>query len=284
MTHARDKSCRGWCAAFILSAGLGPVLVFPSIAAAGGLPGPGEARPDIQRLVVIEAGRNGVVPAPLALAVAEVSSDFVPRTVGTSGAIGVMQIDPVVAQNEFGATEASLWDAATNVRLGLAYLSRLHRRYGGDWELALSHFRGGALHWTNGGYRPHDFTRDWQQRVMYHWRYYQREPLVRAWIREARGGVPRFASSGVPRYTERRTPHYRASLGWPCSCERCWENQGQRQWARHCDDRIVELPRPGGRYRFNGGSIRWSAVEGGGHAVGFRSGPWVAITGGTRFK
>ena len=282
MTHARDKSCRGWCAALVLAAGLAPALVFPSLAGAGGLPGPGEARPDVQRLVVAEAVGNGMVPPPLALAVAEVSSDFVPRTVGTSGAIGVMQLDPAVAQNEFGIAEASLWNAATNVRLGLQYLSRLHRRYGGDWELALSHFRGGPLHWMDGGYSPHDFTRDWLQRVMYHWRYYQREPLVRAWIREARAGAARFASGSVPRYVERRVSYYDSARRWPCACERCWESYGQR--AHHCDERIVELPRPGGRDRFNGGSVQWSEVEGGGYSRGWHSGPWVAITGGPRFK
>ena len=282
MTHARDKSSLGWCAALVLATGLAPALVFPSLAGAGGLPVPGAARPDIQRLVVIEAVQNGVVPAPLALAVAEVSSDFVPRTVGTSGAIGIMQIDPAVAQNEFGIAVESLWDPASNVRLGLQYLSRLHSRYYGDWDLALSHFRGGSLHWMNGAYVPHDFTLDWLQRVMYHWRFYQREPLVRAWIREARGGAARFESGSVARYVERRVPYYDSARHWPCACERCWESH--RQQAHHCDERIVELPRPGGRYRFNGGSIRWSAIEGGGYSRGWRSGPWVAITGGTRFK
>lgn len=284
MIHARSTCCRGWRAAFILAAGFGPALAFPSLAAAGALPGALETRPEIQRLVVNEALANGTVPAPLALAVAEVSSDFVPRTVGTSGAMGIMQIDPAVAQSEFGITVESLWDPATNVRLGLQYLSRLHSRYYGDWELALSHFRGGPLHWTNGAYVPHDFTLDWLQRVMYHWRFYQREPLVRAWIREARGGGSRFTWSGVPRYHEPRVPYHHTHARWPCACERCWENRSQWQRARHCDDPIVELPRPGGRYRFNGGGIRWTAIEGGGWSPGYRSGPWVAITGGTRFK
>ena len=281
MVHAHDGRCRRRRAALTFAAGLGAAIVFSSSAGAGGLTVSGEARPDIQRLVVTEAVRHGSVPAPLALAVAEVSSDFVPRTVGTSGAIGVMQLEPAVAASEFAVTAESLWDPATNVRLGLQYLSRLHQRYYGDWELALSHFRGGPLHWMNGAYAPHDFTHDWLQRVMYHWRFYQREPLVRAWIREARG-APRFASLGVPHYTHRPAPYRSASLRWPCACERCWESHIQR--SRHCDDRIIEMPRPGGRYRFNGGGIRWSAVEGGGWSHGYRSGRWVAITGGNRFK
>ena len=192
-----------------------------------------------------------------------------------------MQLDPAVARSELGATAESLWDPATNVRLGLLHLSRLHRRYGGDWELALSHYRGGPLHWLDGGYRPHDFTHGWLQRVMYHWRYYQREPLVRAWIREARGAA-RFVEGRAPVYFEDRAPSRSASLRWPCACERCWEGRG---WSsRHCDERVVVPPRPGGRYRFNGDRIRWTAVEGGGVSAGYRSGSWVAITGGTRFK
>ena len=279
MTRPQAGRRRGWRAALVLFAGLAPALIFPAVAGAGGLSGPGKARADVQRLIVTEAVRNGVVPAPLALAVAEVSSDFVPRTVGASGAIGVMQLDPVVARNEFEATEASLWDAATNVRLGLEYLSRLHRRYGGDWELALSHFHGGPLHWMDGGYRPHDFTRDWLQRVMYHWRHYQREPRVRAWIREARPHGSRFTASGIPRYVGRHVAYYEAVRRWPCACERCWQHRSQRLWARHCDDRSVELPRPGDRHLFHGHGPRWSIPKG-----DARSGPWVAITGATRFK
>ena len=284
MTHARNTSCRGWRAALILATGFTPALAFPSLAGADVVPVPQETRPEIQRLVVNEAVTNGTVPPPLALAVAEVSSDFVPRTVGTSGAIGIMQIDPAVAQNEFGVTVESLWDPVTNVRLGLQYLSRLHSRYYGDWDLALSHFRGGPLRWMNGAYVPHDFTLDWLQRVVYHWRSYQREPRVHAWIREARGGGSRFTWSSAPRYHEPRIPYHHASVRWPCACERCWENRSQRLRARHCDDPIFELPRPGIRYRFNGGGTRWTAIEGGGWARGYPSSPWVAVTGGSRFK
>lgn len=281
MTHAYDGRRRGWRAAIILAAGLVPALLFPTLAGAGGFPVSADTRAGIQRLVVNEAVANGTVPAPLALAVAEVSSDFVPRTVGSSGAIGVMQLDPAVATSEFGASVESLWDPATNVRLGLSYLARLHGRYYGDWELALSHYRGGHLHWTNGAYMPHEFTRDWLQRVMYHWRFYQREPLVRAWIREAHG-TPRFAPDDTPRYVYYPDPYRDETSRWPCACERCWESH--HRWARDCYGRVVERPSPDGRFRFNGGGVRWTAIDGGGYSRGWRSGPWVAITGGTRFK
>ena len=284
MIPARDASCRGWRAALILAAGFGPALAFSSFASTGELPVPLQTRPEIQRLVVNEAVANGTVPAPLALAVAEVSSDFVPRTVGTSGAMGIMQLDPEVAQSEFGITAESLWDPATNVRLGLQYLSRLHSRYYGDWELALSHFRGGPLLWMNGTYVPQDFTLEWSQRVMRHWRFYQREPLVRAWTREARGGGSRFRWYETPRYHEPGAPYHHTYVRWPCVCERCWNSRSQWQRTRHCDDPVVELPRPGGRHRFNGSGIRWTAIEAGGWSPGYRSGPWVAITGGPRFK
>ena len=277
MTHVRSTFCRGWRAALLLAAGFGPALVFSSSADAGVSTVPPETRPEMQRLVVNEALANGTVPAPLALAVAEVSSDFVPRTVGTSGTIGIMQIDPAVAQSEFGVTGESLWDPAANVRLGVQYLSRLRSRYHGDWELALSHFRGGALRWTNGAHVAHDFTLEWLQRVMDHWRYYQREPRVRAWIRKARGGGQRFTGYEAPRSLEGRVPYHHA-------CVRCGEHRGRWRRARHCDAPVVELSRPGGRYRFNGAGTPWTALEGGGGAPDCRSGPWVAITGGARFK
>ena len=286
MTHAYDGRRRGWTAAMILAAGLCPALLYPSPADAGVSvhSAPTHTRPEIQRLVVNEAITTGTVPAPLALAVAEVSSDFVPRTIGASGAIGVMQLDPEVAASELGSAADALWDPATNVRLGLRYLARLHGRYYGSWELALSHYRGGPLHWTDDGYVPHEYTRDWLQRVMYHWRFYQREPLVRAWIREARGGGSRFSWGGAPRYLEPRIPYRHTYVRWPCACERCWEHRNPQQRARHCDDAIAEPARPAKRIRFNGGRVRWAAPDGGGRSVGYRPGPWVAITGGTRFK
>ena len=283
MTYANGRRRGGWRAAFVLVVGLGSAAVLPSFAGTGvssgnGLARPGESRPAVQRLIVTEAVRNGRVPAPLALAVAEVESDFVPRTADVSGAIGVMQLQPAMAESEFGAALETLWDPATNVRLGLRRLTRLHRRYDGDWELALSHFRGGALHREDGRYRPHDYTRAYLHDVMRLWRRYQRDPLVRAWIREAHG-APRFVSGGTAPYFEGQTTRRSTGRHRPYPCERRFQDHRPPliQW-----DEPAAPHRPG-RQRFNGGGA-WTAIGGSASADFRRAGRWVAVTGGGRFR
>ena len=280
-------------AALILAAGLGPGAVLPPVAGAAIYVDRANAvvedRAAIQRLVVAEAVRHGTVPAPLALAVVDVESGFVPRTVGTSGAIGLMQILPATAKREFAADADALWEPVTNVRIGLGRLGRLHDRYGGDWELALSHFRGGELRGEAGRYRPHGYTHGYVERVMRCWRRYQRDPLVRAWIREARGG-PRFvAAEPVPRF-EKRGASARPAIRWESAADSVrprYHLRGQhRRIAERCDETYP--PRwPAGR-RFGagaGGGGRWTAIEGApSPAFRIRGGRWVAVTGGPRFR
>ena len=81
------------------------------------------------------------------------------RTIGYSGTVGVMQLHPDVAKSEFGADADTLRDPATNIRLGLRWLARLHERYDEDWELALSHYRGGELAKDDGRHRAHTLHR-----------------------------------------------------------------------------------------------------------------------------
>ena len=117
-------------------------------------------KPEIRRLVVAEAARNGVVPTSLALAVARVESNFDPGPVSSAGARGVMQIMPRTARSEFGVNGEALWDPRTNVRLGLRYRAQLYDRYGRRWDLALSHYNGGSLVRSRSGRpRAHSYTR-----------------------------------------------------------------------------------------------------------------------------
>ena len=201
MQQATARRRGGWCAALVIAIGFGPVSVLPSFAVTeddSSVWFDSWDRTEVQRMIVSEAVANGTVPATLALAVADVESDFVSRTIGASGAIGLMQLLPAVvkdegdaaAMNEESVAAEMLWNPVANVRLGLRRLARLHQRYDGDWELALSHFRG-ELPKEAGRDRAHDYTRAYVQRVMRCWRHYQRDRLVRAWIREARG-EPRF--------------------------------------------------------------------------------------------
>lgn len=203
------------------------VLVVAPFAAAvpgGAYPWPGESGPAMQRLIVDEARATGVVPAALALAVAKEASDFNHRVVSAAGEIGVMQIAPVVAAREYGVSADELWDPVINVRVGLQYLSHLYRVYSGDWELVLSHFRGGPLLWSAGRYRPHHYTDAYVDRVTRWWRRYRWDPTIRFPIRrghEARPfaeslrgyEVPRF-SAGAPRFTNDQPTRDRWRSPW----------------------------------------------------------------------
>ncbi len=143
-------------AGVVLSLGL---VDFVSAAAAA-------TQAEITQIVAEEAAKNGRVPLPLALAVAKVESDLRDDAVSTSGARGVMQIMPATAMGEFGVPGSALGEPRLNVRLGIAYLERLHNRYGGDWQLALSHYNGGALPAAAGHYVAHDYTRQYVADVM----------------------------------------------------------------------------------------------------------------------
>jgi soluble lytic murein transglycosylase-like protein len=94
-------------------------------------------------MVMHEANDLGVSPS-LALALAHTESNFNPQALSPKGARGVMQIMPATARGEYGIAPDRLWDPRTNIRLGLHFLKRLHRRYGGRTDLALSHYNGGS--------------------------------------------------------------------------------------------------------------------------------------------
>ena len=100
-------------------------------------------RGGIKRLVAAEAQRMRV-PVPLALAVAHAESNFDARALSAKGARGVMQIMPATARDEYAIQPSLLWDPKVNIRLGLHFLSRLLRRYGGRVDLALSYYNGGS--------------------------------------------------------------------------------------------------------------------------------------------
>ena len=116
---------------------------------------PAEAsrRADVRRLVVEEA-MNSHVPPSLAMAVAKVESDFQPKALSRAGARGVMQIMPATAMGEYGVAADELWNVRLNVQLGIDFLEQLIARYGGRWDLALSHYNGGSVLRTRAGMEP----------------------------------------------------------------------------------------------------------------------------------
>jgi soluble lytic murein transglycosylase-like protein len=95
----------------------------------------------IRELVREEAAR-AKFPPQLAEAVAYVESRFTPSAVSAKGARGVMQIMPATAAN-FSTTADALFDARTNVRLGIQYLQLLVDQYG-RVDKALAHYVGGT--------------------------------------------------------------------------------------------------------------------------------------------
>ena len=128
----------------------------------------------VQRLVATIATKNGTVPPALALAVAKVESSFRANAISPVGAKGVMQIMPATAEGVFDISADKLSDPEINIRIGVSYLERLYRRYGGRWDLALSHYNGGSLKRKNGKYISHSYTRDYVAKVMRYWRQFQR--------------------------------------------------------------------------------------------------------------
>lgn len=152
----------------------------------------------VQQTVVDEALKNGTVPPTLALAVARIESNFRPLAKSSAGARGVMQIMPATARGEFGVEAHQLWDARTNVRLGIAFMERLYRMYGDRWDLALSHYNGGSLKKRGGSFVGHGYTLGYVADVMEWWRRYQKDETLVALIARVKSiqvGRRRFASS-----------------------------------------------------------------------------------------
>jgi hypothetical protein len=152
----------------------------------------------VHRTVVDEALKNGTVPPSLALAVARIESNFRPLAKSSAGARGVMQIMPATARGEFGVEAHRLWDAQTNVRLGVAYLEHLYRRYGERWDLALSHYNGGSLKKRDGRFVAHGYTVGYVANAMEWWRRYQKDETMVALVnrmKSVQAGRVRFAST-----------------------------------------------------------------------------------------
>ncbi|WP_057831414.1 lytic transglycosylase domain-containing protein [Colwellia sp. TT2012] len=97
----------------------------------------------IQQLLVDEANRQGIDPA-LALAMAEVESNFNPKALSKAGAKGVMQIMPATAQKVFGISSEQLYDEKINIHLGIRFIKQLLTRYNQRLDIALSHYNGGS--------------------------------------------------------------------------------------------------------------------------------------------
>lgn len=120
-------------------------------------------------------------------------SQYDGRAVSRVGAIGLMQLMPQTAQTvskQFGGADVAredLFDEATNIRLGVAYLGGLLRQYDGNVVYAVAAYNAGPAavsSWVAklGAREPDEFvelipfqeTRQYVKRVVRSWREYQR--------------------------------------------------------------------------------------------------------------
>ena len=82
-------------------------------------------------LITKYAKQNGV-PVELATAVVQIESNFNPRTRGSAGEIGLMQLKPATARlMGYSGSTKGLYDPETNIKFGMKYLAMAQDLGGG---------------------------------------------------------------------------------------------------------------------------------------------------------
>jgi soluble lytic murein transglycosylase-like protein len=95
---------------------------------------------DILDTYMDTAGEEYDVHPDLIKSVAASESSFDPTKVSPKGAVGIMQLMPLIAR-EYGVTDPL--DPIQNIRAGTRYLGDLLKKHGGNQELALAEYHGG---------------------------------------------------------------------------------------------------------------------------------------------
>jgi hypothetical protein len=183
--------------------------------------GPQPSRGEVKRMIVQEAEVTQVPPA-LALALAKVESDFQSNALSSAGARGVMQIMPQTAIDEYGIDPDELWDPRLNIQIGIHYLESLRQRYGGRWDLALSHYNGGTLKGAGAEAVAHSYTRryvksvlNWQRRYAEQSRVWQVAELEKDGWRPARTRVKRAGKKAIMNWAEDADNYARPAIDTP---------------------------------------------------------------------
>ncbi len=134
-----------------------------ALAASASAAGPRLSDLAIRDLVDRVAARVGLNQR-LARAVVQVESNYEPKAVSSAGAMGLMQIMPVIAQ-EFAVDDP--FDPEKNLEAGMRHLRDLLERYGNDSMRALAAYNAGEGAVSKyGGVPPYRETRDYVQRVL----------------------------------------------------------------------------------------------------------------------
>lgn len=120
----------------------------------------------IRDMVADEAGRQNF-SIPLALAVAEIESNFDPYARSHADARGVMQIMPKTAEEDLGVRASSLYNPRVNIRAGVRFLIHLLTVYDGRVDIALSHYNGGSrVRQKDGSLKVIPATRNYVDKVL----------------------------------------------------------------------------------------------------------------------
>lgn len=127
------------------------------------LPVRGRQRADLVLQVYDLAPQYGLDPA-LVIEVIRAESNFDPRARSHKGALGLMQLIPETARR-FGVSDP--FEPLQNLHGGMAYLSWLQQRFGGDLALTLAGYNAGegAVE-RHGGIPPYSETREYVRRIL----------------------------------------------------------------------------------------------------------------------
>lgn len=107
-----------------------------------------------QELIERTSRKHSIAPS-LVRAVIAVESKFDPQAKSKAGAKGLMQITAITAKH-LSLTEPM--HPAKNVDAGTRYLVELHKRFGGDWKLALAAYNAGPTAVRKAGNRIPNYT------------------------------------------------------------------------------------------------------------------------------
>jgi soluble lytic murein transglycosylase-like protein len=106
----------------------------------------------IERQLRKIAREVGVAPR-LALSMAKVESKFDTRAISPKGAIGVLQVMPHVAWEEYEVSAERLFEPDVNIRIGLTVMKSLLKRFDQNLDLSLAAYNAGPSKVVEAGYR-----------------------------------------------------------------------------------------------------------------------------------
>jgi soluble lytic murein transglycosylase len=122
--------------------------------------------------LILAASKKHGIAFPLIKALIKVESDFNPRAVSRSGALGLMQIMPENVE-AFKITDP--FDPLDNIMGGTWYLGQLLRRFNGQLPLALAAYNAGPTVVEHSRrVPPYKETQDYVQRVMQYYYTYKK--------------------------------------------------------------------------------------------------------------